>query len=180
MADKHVMVDLETMGLRPNAAIVSIGAVHFDESSVIDTFHTAVSLQDCLDCGLTTDQSTVDWWMKQSVEARSSWQRDDAPKLLDALRDFSQWCLKGSSDRSVHPWGNGADFDMVLLKSAYSALEADPPWRYYNHRCFRTLRGVFPIAEPPRLGVHHSALDDALHQVKVLQETLKVHRIVLR
>jgi len=190
---KHIMIDLETMGLRPDAAIVSIGAVHFEgftdqsldhgavlghnDLRVVDTLHVAVSLKSCLDAGLTTDQSTVDWWAKQSAQARSSWQQEGAPTLLEALTQLSRWALRDSSDRQVCPWGNGADFDLVLLKSAYGAIGADPPWRYYNHRCYRTVKGLFPVAEVPRQGTHHNALDDAMHQVSTLRQIVRSHRL---
>lgn len=187
---KNVMIDLETMGLRPNAAIVSIGAVHFKQSlsletglavlEVVDTFHTAVSPKSCLDAGLTTDQSTVDWWAKQSTEARQSWQREDAPSLTEALTKFSAWVLEDSNDKQISPWGNGADFDLVLLKSAYYALGADPPWKFYHHKCYRTVKSLFPVAEMPRRGTHHNALDDALHQVGVLQQIVRTHQISIK
>lgn len=186
---KHVMIDLETMGLRPNAAIVSIGAVHFKpvvdgaglpDLEQVDAFYTPVSLKSCLDLGLTTDQSTVDWWNKQSAEARSSWQQEGAPTLPDALSAFSAWLRRDSDERSIRPWGNGADFDLVLLKSAYDALNADPPWRYYNHRCYRTIKSLFPVAEMPRHGTHHNALDDAQHQYNVLCQIVRTHRIELK
>jgi exodeoxyribonuclease VIII len=170
---RHLMIDLETMGLRPDAAIVSIGAVQFDEDTIYRQFHTAVSLASCTTFGLTTDRSTIDWWMKQSAEARSSWQRDDAPTLEDALAKFSHWIQDLIPEREVRPWGNGADFDLVILKSAYGAIGADPPWRYYNHRCFRTLKSLAPSIDVHRQGTHHNALDDALHQVAVLQAICK-------
>lgn len=175
------MIDLETMGLKPNAAIVSIGAVVFTESQIAEQFHMPVSLASCTSHGLTTDPSTVDWWMKQSAEARSSWQRDDAPSLGDALSAFSQWLsdVSGRSERNLRPWGNGADFDLVLLKSAYNALNADPPWRYYNHRCFRTIKGLFDVPELPRHGVHHNALDDAISQAQHLQRICNAYHILL-
>ena len=175
----HVMLDLETMGLRPNAAIVSLGAAHFDAENVLHTFHTPISLQSCLDNGLVTDQSTVDWWMKQSAEARSSWQRDDAPTLSDALSQFGAWLREFATLKTMVPWSNGADFDIVLMSSAHRALGADAPWMYYNQRCYRTVRNMFPVAEMPRQGVHHNALDDALHQVRVLQLILKTHGLKL-
>lgn len=192
---KHVMLDLETMGLRPNAAIVSIGAVHFEgvtdqslshgtvlgnnDLRVVDSMHVAVSLKSCLDAGLTTDQSTVDWWSKQSAEARSSWQQEGAPTLEDALTSLSAFVRRMGSEKDVCPWGNGADFDLVLLKSAYGALGADPPWRYWNHRCYRTVKGLFPVAEIPRQGTHHNALDDAVHQVATLRQIVRTHRLRL-
>lgn len=175
----HFMLDLETMGLRPNAAIVSIGATHFNATSIIDRFHTSINLQSCLDVGLVTDQSTVNWWEKQSVEARSSWDTPDAPSLHTALSMFGDWLRKwASSTGQIAPWGNGADFDLVLLTSAYHALDADPPWKFYNHHCFRTIKNLLPPSpEVVRKGTHHNALDDAIFQTEQLQDILKRNRL---
>jgi DNA polymerase III epsilon subunit-like protein len=168
------MIDLETMGLRPNAAIVSIGVTHFDATQIIDRFHTAVNLQSCIDAGLVTDQGTVDWWATQSQEARSSWDVPDAPPLMDALKSFGDFVRRHSSYiNDVCPWGNGADFDLVLLVSAYRALDADPPWKFWNHHCFRTVKNLFPKGGTVRRGTHHNALDDAVTQTEHLQAILR-------
>lgn len=179
MPKKHIMVDLETMGLQPNAAIVSIGAVHFDKASTYSEFYTPVSLKSCMDAGLTQDQSTVDWWMKQSVVARMAWQREDAPSLMEALTQFTVWLRSIGSDREICPWGNGSDFDNVLMVSAHRALDVDPPWKFWNHHCHRTMKNMFPVADILRQGTHHNALDDAKHQVAVLQRILFNYKIEL-
>ncbi|MBK0004878.1 3'-5' exonuclease, partial [Erwinia sp. S38] len=43
----HLMIDLETMGNKPNAAIVSIGAVFFepDSGEIGNTFYSNVQLE---------------------------------------------------------------------------------------------------------------------------------------
>lgn len=176
---KHFMIDLETIGIRPTSAIVSIGIVHFDQDTIIDQFYTKVSLADCLDKGLTQDQSTMDWWAKQSVEARAAWQGDDAPSLQEALTIMTRWMGIHGTVKENCPWGNGADFDLVLLKNAYDAINADPPWQFYNHHCFRTLKNLFQVGAMQRRGTHHNALDDAVYQTQWLHRILAVHKIKL-
>jgi hypothetical protein len=176
---KHIMLDLETMGLRSNAAIVSIGACHFTADAIdpID-FHLPISLASCLEAGLTTDQSTIDWWAKQSVGARMSWQNAAAGSLLDVMGLFGQW-LRSKGD-PIAIWGNGAGFDPVLLDSVYKALEADPPWKYWNVYCFRTMKNIHKdVSAPPFLGEKHTALADAVHQAQHLQKILKLKGIQL-
>jgi len=176
---KHFMIDLETMGVRPTSAIVSIGVVHFDKTSVLGEFYTPVSLADCLKHGLTQDQSTIDWWAKQPAEARDAWQRPDAPPLADALVKMSRWMQTFATPKFICPWGNGSDFDNVLMVNAFNALSADPPWKFYNHHCFRTMKNMFQVADVPRQGTHHNALDDAHHQVRHFQSILQVHNLDL-
>lgn len=175
---RHFMIDLETMGLQPNCAIVSIGATLFDQNTIVSTFYSNASLQSCLDIGLTTDQSTIDWWATQPAEIRAAWQREDAPHIGEALRDLQNWMLSYGTSNELCPWGNGADFDLVVLKSAYQALDADPPWKYWNHHCFRTLKNLFPIGKMPRTGAHN-ALEDAKYQTDMLHRILTVHNLTL-
>jgi inhibitor of KinA sporulation pathway (predicted exonuclease) len=43
------------------------------------------------------------------------------------------------------------------------------PWKFYNDRCYRTLKAMYPhIKMPKRTGTHHNALDDAISQVNHL------------
>lgn len=169
------MIDLETMGIRPSSAIVSIGAVAFDELEIKASFYTAISLTSSTSLGLTTDQSTVNWWMKQSPEARAAWQTEDAPNLSDALAKFCAWVREQGLPSQIKPWGNGSDFDLVLLNSSFGALGASAPWKFYNHRCFRTVKNLLQTPEPVRQGVHHNALDDAIHQARHLQCICRAH-----
>jgi exodeoxyribonuclease VIII len=177
----NIMIDLETMGLRPTSAIISIGAVAFDQSSIVGRFYTNVSLESCKAHGLTTDISTEKWWANQSAEARNAWDRPDAPSLIDGMTSFHRWIQSVESNPShVIPWGNGADFDIVLMNNAYNAIGADPHWRYWNYRCFRTMKGMFPLKSPPaRVGDHHNALNDAETQVNHLHGILMQYNLRL-
>lgn len=170
----NVMIDLETMGIRPNAAIVAIGGLFFDERRTYKEFYTPVSLQSCIDHGLSVSQSTVDWWAKQPAETRATWDVPNAPSLLTALTMFCDFVR----DVTIKPWGNGVDFDMVVLKSAFEAVGAEPPWKYYNQRDFRTIRDLFPVTGVERTGAH-TALGDCKYEVNVLQEICLVHGIKL-
>lgn len=89
----HLMVDLETMGSGPDAPIVSIGAVYFDPSTgnTGAEFYQVVSLESSMTFGMKPDASTIQWWLKQSSEARSAILVDEAMGLretLELLADF--------------------------------------------------------------------------------------------
>lgn len=92
----HIMVDIETMGKKSNAPIVSIGAVLFDLATGVlgETFYKVVSLESAVSWGAEIDPSTVIWWLKQSSEARSAIANDDAIKLDDALLMFTDFVLE--------------------------------------------------------------------------------------
>lgn len=177
---RHCMIDLETMGIAANAAIVSIGATIFDHSQILDRFYLPVNLRSCTDFGLSTSPSTVEWWNKQSDEARNAWNTPDAPSLVSALMDFHKWIKPiGQDIKRIATWGNGVDFDIVILKSAYDVIQIDPPWMYYNQCCFRTMKNMFSVDPLIRRGTHHNALDDAEHQTNHLHKIIKDHHLIL-
>lgn len=164
---KNVMVDLETLGNGSNAAIIALGAVEFDPATGLGReFLMNIDPQSCVDAGLQMDVSTVMWWMQQSDAARAAFKRPGSP-LDVVLGEFSSWFPSGAT-----LWGNGATFDNAILSNAYRAIGAKQPWAYWNDRCYRTLKNLFPHVEMQRSGTHHNALDDAktqaLHAVKIM------------
>lgn len=172
MKYKHLMVDLETMSNKGNAAIVSIGAVAFELSTgeIGPTFYSVVDLRSCEHAGLHIDADTVLWWLKQSSEARSQIVVDGV-NLHKALHDLSRFA-EGALTDDVQVWGNGVDFDNVILRNAYGAVGLGPFWKHWNNRCVRTIvelgrnAGIDPKKTLQFEGEPHNALDDAIHQAK--------------
>lgn len=171
---KHLMIDLETMGNKPDSAIVAIGAVPFDMvSGVTDDaiFYEVVELRSSASYGGSIDADTVLWWLDKSDNARSeitnSEKAIDLPVALANLNTFvSAYC-----DERIQVWGNGSNFDNVILRSAYEHCGITPFWKHWNDRDVRTIvelgrnAGIDPKKDFPFVGDAHNALDDALHQV---------------
>jgi exodeoxyribonuclease VIII len=162
-----VMLDLETMGNGPDAAIVAIGAVEFDLKSgeIGERFYAVIDLESSVEFGGVMDAETVLWWLKQTEAARAEFSRGGAP-IADVLCDFARWLHRRGED--VHLWGNGANFDNVILASAYRRMNMGPPWEYWNDRCYRTMKGMVPDIRRERLGTKHNAADDAETQARHL------------
>lgn len=172
---RHLMIDLETMGKKANAPIVSIGAVFFNPAtgSTGGEFYASVSLESSMLFGCNPDAETIIWWLKQSPEARSAITMSDALPLIDALELLSDFISENSDVGSdVQVWGNGASFDNVILRSSYNRAEIECPWKYWNDRDVRTITeignaiGINPRYDIPFEGDMHNALSDARHQVK--------------
>lgn len=171
---QDVMLDLETMGTGPNAAIIAIGAVEFDVKSgeLGREFYNTVSLQSAVESGGAIDASTVIWWMDQSDAARAEFKRTGI-HITDALVNFSTWLGGCGLTSSRRVWGNGAAFDNVILASAYRASGFDVPWEFWNDRCYRTIRAILPPMPIERGGTHHRAVDDARTQARHLIQLLR-------
>lgn len=169
----NFMLDLETVGVRPTSGILSIGVVPFDDTQVFDdVFYSKIELDDSMTLGFTTDDSTMLWWNAQKDEVREEAFSGEV-SVRDSISQLSaylkRWAAKGEE---LLVWGNGANFDNVLIANAYELLSLKKPWSYSNDRCFRTLKALYPMLPyiPPMNA--HNALDDALaqaiHAVKVL------------
>lgn len=169
-----IMADIETLSVKSNAAIMAIGAVKFDPVArqIIDRFYSRVDPQSCIDVGLAVDSSTIQWWLKQSEEARSQFY-DKLPPLRDALNGFAYWLR--SDDKldkkiSYRVWGNGATFDNVILTNAYKSMGMERPWDYMGDRCYRTIKSLFPQIRPRDYGTAHRADHDAEAQALHLMD----------
>lgn len=172
MAD--VMLDLETMGNGPRAAIVAIGAVVFDPDTAQlgQFFYRPVSLESSVRMGGEMDPATVLWWLQQPDAARALFALPCAQQLPVALQDFSSWLHSVAGDRP-RIWGNGAAFDNVILAQAYRACGLDQPWRFSGDRCYRTVKAMHTNVPMAREGIHHHALDDAISQATHLMAMLR-------
>lgn len=162
----HIMLDLETLSLRPNAAILSIGAVKFSrDEGVVDEFYRTILLESSMESGGAVDADTIRWWMKQEDNSRKEVAMGCTP-IRAALGAFSSWYRNNPQEYPI--WGNGAPFDNVILREAYIREGAEAPWDFRKDRCYRTVAAENPgIIVIPR-GTHHISLDDARNQANHL------------
>jgi hypothetical protein len=172
------MLDLETLSTEPNAMILSIGVAAFDERGVMTPLHVVLDLAEQDKLGRHIDPETVMFWMKQSSEARAVFEFGKTP-LTEALVNLANYIdVHTVGVDKVKAWSNGADFDLVLLKTLYKQMRMTPPWRFFNHRCFRTLKELHredyatATAKFQRV-THHNAADDARWQALVASHILK-------
>lgn len=167
---QDIMVDLETLGTLPGSVILSIGAVAFDEFAVGDqpehSFYNAIKRSSCEELGLTVDPGTLAWWEKQDAQARRVLNDPNAVDLKMALTFFNQWLSNFSGN--IRVWGNGANFDNPLLACAWRAAGLEPNYKFWNERCYRTVKNQHPDVKLERQGTYHNALDDARSQAEHL------------
>lgn len=172
------MLDLECFDSARTAIIVSIGAVYFDlETGTLgEEFYVEITSdgqKDQLALGRTLSLDTFNWWMHQNDTARNVFMKNDKLKLgfKEALLAFSEFAAKCENPRV---WGNGVDYDNVVLRDAYETAEIPCPFKYRYNRCYRTVKGLFGNkSKLIREGTHHNGLDDAITQALHLMAMLK-------
>lgn len=186
----HLMIDLETLGLQNDAAILSIGAVYFDieTGDLGDTVHVGILPENNNLYG-RIDPNTVMFWLSQPEEARSRISKiaQDGVSLPVALAKLKNFCYGCSNPGKLQIWSNGANFDTVLLENAYRRYDIQPPWNYWQVRDVRTivelgraLIGYDPKHENPFDGTEHDALADAIHQATYVSDIYRAMRAKIK
>lgn len=178
------MVDLETMSTRPDAAIITIGAVHFDpfgadteESIKADPgrlFYTTISMESNEREKRHFSAGTVKWWLQQSQDAQKALLSPDS-HLPGALKAFRMW-VQECTPKTDRVWAKSPEFDCVILKSAFDSVGELWPFSYWNSRDVRTvIELAYPEGDEPKIGVGtaHNALDDAIRQVLSVQDAYR-------
>jgi hypothetical protein len=182
------MIDIETMGTGPDAAILTIGAVMFDPRAE-DTEETLrpestlfgpITFKSNAEEGRAFDPDTIAWWMTQSKEAQLALVEGKQINLRGALEQFRQW-IAGAKPAPTRVWGNDPDFDCVILIHAFKRAGLMWPFKFWESRSVRTikelayppggLRGDFPAIG---VGTAHNAQDDTIRQALAVQHAYKI------
>lgn len=162
-----IMLDLETLGTKSDAAIIQIGACYFnrDTGKIGEKFRVNVEPDLSL---FSVEWGTVKWWMLQTEEARQS-VTGEAVSMATAIKDLHDFL---DSD-DVCLWAH-ATFDIPIIENAFKVMGVKFPIRYKRMRDIRTLTDVsHHEVSWEREGVHHDALDDCIFQVKYCTEAIR-------
>lgn len=185
---KIAVVDIETLAKGGRAKIASIGCVILDVRSLEITSHFYAVVETKDQHARYAEADTVEWWLKQAVESpgafRELFVESCKPKVsLDAaLRDLSDWLKREFDGEPINMFGNGPEFDNVILDDAYDQIGIDLPWSYWNNQSVRTMLLMYRLLsgnKQPNIkfeGDKHNALADAAHEVKIIAETLRFVR----
>lgn len=178
---QHMMIDIETLGTGPTAPILSFAAATFDPLEFGGSYNQRplylnVSLDEQLSKSYAKpDADTVMWWLKQDEGARN---RLTDPKPIDPESAYK--ALRGYTEthKPEAVWANGATFDFPILDYSHRAFGMKLPWHYRAVRDMRTLYALWgdldnAMIAVGRTGEKHDALDDVIHQIKVVQAYYK-------
>lgn len=171
---KHnIVIDIETLGRRNDAAITQIGIV------IADSNYNAVRqelIQIAPDawgsCTRTFTGETILWWLGQKNsplnEASSYYCNDYRQALLVLDKIFK---VHSTDDTLV--WTKGA-MDLFCLKDLYEYFEMDIPWKFWQPRDIRTIKEAVKDWKTFENN-NHNALEDALNELKELKANLVIN-----
>lgn len=174
----HLVLDLETLSLKTDARVLSIGAVGLDgQFQIVSHFYAPLKIEWLLNPEYSVDANTFNWWMQQSSEARAALDIENGLTPSDAVDRFNWWIKANGDPSTMNVWGNGPEFDVVILKHLFQRNHTDWPFIYNRVQSIRTIRllddvlGLDAIWEKAR--VEHHALYDAEAEALFLQDVMK-------
>lgn len=184
MSNYEVMMDLETLSVRPGGVILVIGAIKFkrgekwdeniDEKGLekLDTFYKRINIDSCIYAGLKIEAETEKWWNEQDDDIKyDALNNPDRISLKQALREFKDWF--GNNPRTKI-WGNGSSFDCAILGEAYKICGMTIPWKFWLERDLRTVMDIGDIraCDLPQYK-KHNALFDCYRQIIGFQRAMR-------
>lgn len=179
----HCMIDIETLGTTPDAVVLSLGAVVFSmyDEELVDTHYVKLEVGDQVAAGRTRCQRTMEWWSQQPDAARDEvFGTDGKMPVRDALDELAEFLSPATGVSSI--WGNGSNFDNVIVADLYRSFHREAPWQFWQDRCFRTVCALLDPdkrLKPRFAGTPHHALHDAINQTVYLQAIAKAHPTVV-
>ncbi|MEE8608949.1 MAG: 3'-5' exonuclease [Nitrospiraceae bacterium] len=182
MTQLDIMIDLETLGTRPDAAIIQIGAVMFEPVSGGRIhnglgFNKHVLYQDGIG---TVDHSTICFWLQEKSAGKMGNELSTLAEFMpDVLMAFEAWpkqTMDVDWDNIGRVWANPSDFDLPILKTAHVRVGRDVPW---DRRATRDARTLFDlVGGKPDIDwtgmTPHDALDDAVGQAQQVQKAMGI------
>ena len=157
---KHLMVDLETLSVSPDAVILTLGAVHFDPlgQGITNELYLKFDLDDQDLLKRAVDPNTLEWWGKQDPAImEEAFNTEGRMKVTDAVDQFHKFAW--GCDKF---WSHGSVFDIMILENLYRQLNRTFPWNFWQIRDTRTL---FDLGDAKMTkDAMHNALEDAKRQ----------------
>jgi len=172
----HIMADIETTGTESGCCILSVALVPFDLGLPLAPFYEKVAHQSCRELGFVDSPETLAWWNKQKpatqFEAFSGTRT--LPNVMESLCHYMK---QMGEPKQLFLWGNGKDFDNVILSYTLKKLGMKLPWHYANNWCYRDFTKLYPDIPKPANAAAHNALADAQTQANHLEAIFESIRL---
>ncbi len=169
----HVMVDIETIDTRPEAAVLSVGAVvfSFDKGPQTFPYYSSMEINSQLIKGRRVNHDTLKFWAHQEDDARHAAFNGGAETAV-VLGSLAGTIRSGLTGPDATIWAYPAAFDLAILTGLFADYNLVLPWHYRQQRCARTLHHLAGNPDPGEVNMafvrdkyprHHPIYDCALH-----------------
>jgi hypothetical protein len=122
MAQIHGMIDLETLSTRPDAVILTLGAIKFNpytQDDPYDPLYFKVDVDAQTALGRHVMEDTINWWGTQPQEIQDeALGEGDRTSLEDTVKKINRWGV------GIDVWWcQGPLFDFAILQNLYAQLD---------------------------------------------------------
>ena len=169
----HAMIDLETLGNKPDTTVLTLGGVKFNPNAISEPhseLYFRLDVDEQTEKGRSIDQSTLDWWSRQDKEVMMEALGDEnRTSVAEVLRALNRWCVGADTI-----WCQGPVFDIAILENMYRQYDMHVPWPFWKIKDSRTLFGILP--KDPRKEIKfdaHNALEDCKVQALCVQKSIQ-------
>jgi hypothetical protein len=167
----HIMLDLETLGTRPGAVVLSAALVRFSDEA---NTSLVLSVPDQQALGLEVDPETHAWWGRQPAETWAAATANPVPLAagLAHISSWIAWAAAGETDFEM--WCRGF-MDTPVLQEVYRRAGVPCPWQHWQTESSRTLCKLAGVdSRLYALAPKHVALNDALGETRASVAALRV------
>lgn len=174
MHDKHIMIDLETLSVQSDAAIIAIGVVEFSLDKIL--VEKLWRISPMLASG-RRDDPTLTWWEEQKSELKCEI-FGGTDRETTVLLQFARFMENYSESHWI--WAGPSTFDLAILKNRYREIGIEYPINWYNERDQSTLSSMAKHLKIDYSGAEfggrqpHNPLHDSIFQAHKVQIILKM------
>lgn len=158
---KDFIIDFETFGNVSNSSVIDLALITFDsDPEIIESFDELVNRGHRIKFDLKSQKghrlfgkSTLEWWKKQSAEARANLaSTPDDLSVIAGIKEAQQYLI----DNRIHPWDSfgwcrGQSFDFPIFVDCLRDVQRaqgiseeeidtfkEEPCKFWNQRDIRT------------------------------------------
>ena len=166
-ARNNIVIDIETLGRRNDAAITQIGIAAADSKfELLSKALIQIDPRVWNSCERTFSGETILWWLNQeNGPVGNNLTLYSYQQAMDALDKIIASC-----GESCLIWTKGT-MDLFCIKDLYEHFDRELPWQFWQSRDIRTAK-EFVKEWMTFENNNHNALDDALNQLRELNANL--------
>ena len=168
---KHIIIDIETLGRRNDAAVTQVGIVIADKNfDVLDSYLIQITPEAWNTYNRTFTGETLLWWIQQINTPVSEFPTHIANSYKDLVEKLDYIFRKYNIEDSI-VWTKGS-MDLFCIKDLYECFNIDTPWKFWQPRDIRTAKEIIKNWKTIENNNSHNALNDALTELEELKINL--------
>ena len=168
---KHIIIDIETLGRRNDAAITQIGVAIADENfNVLDKRLIQIDPKIWYTCNRTFTGETLLWWMNQKNTPVSNIYTNYAYSYETAMSTLNSIFKRYNTDDTI-VWTKGT-MDLFCIKDLCEYFNMEIPWKFWQPRDIRTAKEFIKDWKVIENSNAHNALEDAITELEELKINL--------